>query len=327
MPVTGLMPLTKLQAAIEATPGTILPATRKQPILDGYLKEIAERHYPKEQRSSYIANYRSYQIKRHVEISGLQVALTFEDAPWWMQFFAKGGVAGVQIATSGAYTYTFTPTAGSNDLKTGNFELGDDTQNFSVPYVVGQRAEFGWVADGPLTCSMDFLGQRAEKQAATGALSDRVTEDINGALGKVYIDSTTIGSTLHGYPLAAKFILDNKYEPLFVGDGNIYPKEFFRGAARFMSGEVTLAFDSTAEWDKYVTSPGERKIRLLLEGTDAGGSNAKKFQVDWYGQYAEGSFGNQNGLRTVTFTGESIYNAGAGHDWRIVCVNSLPTLP
>ena len=94
-----------------------------------------------------------------------------------------------------------------------------------------------------------------------------------------------------------------------------------------MSGEVTLAFDATAQWDAFVTNPAERKIRLSIDGSIIHDAVVNQLQIDWYGHYAEGTFGNQNGLRTVTFVGESVYNAAAGWDWRINVQNSLSILP
>jgi hypothetical protein len=325
---TGVMPLSHFQAAIEATYGTILPATRKQPILPGaFLKEHGERHYVEEERGTYEKHYRSYVIKSHVELTGMQVAATFEDLPWFMQAFAKGGVTAVgEGGTPIAYGYTFVPTLASNDLKSVNWEVADDTANFSVAGCVGQSLELGFGTDGPMTTSVGYSGQRAVAQAVTGALGDRVTEDINAALFRAYIDTTTIGSTLHAYPLSLKFTLDNGYSPLFVGDGNLFPKEFVRGARRALKIETMLAFDSIAEYNTFKAGT-ERKIRLRVEGSTIHTTVKKALDIDWYGPWAEASFGEQGGLKTVTLSADSQYNATAGHSWRMYVRNALATLP
>jgi hypothetical protein len=329
MPVTGVMPLSHYQAAIESTYGTILAATRKQPILPGgFLKEHEERHYVEEERGTYEKNYRSYVMKSHVELSGLQVAATYEDLPWFLQAFAKGGVTG-GAGDGGSppmHTYTFAPALTSNDLKSVNWEVADDTQNFSVAGCVGNSLEIGVNRDGPMTLGVGYLGQRAVAQAITGALSDRVTEDINGGTWVAYIDTATIGSTLYAYPLSLKFTLENGYTPLFVGDGNLFPKEFVRGARRTMRLEAMLAFDSVAERNAFKAGT-ERKLRLRIDGSTIHTTVKKRLDVDWYGPWAEATFGEQGGLKTLSLSAESQYNASAGHSWRIVVQNALSALP
>jgi hypothetical protein len=329
MPVTGTMPLSHMQAAIEAVYGTILPATRKQPIMPGaFLKEHEERHYTDEQRGTYIDHYRSYVLKSHVEIAGVQVAATFEDVPWFLQAAAKGGVTGGagDGGTPAMYTYTFVPTLSVNDLKSVNWEVADDTQNFSVAGCVANSLELGFSRQGAMSMSVSYVGQRAVAQALTGALSDRVVEDINGALWVAYIDTNTIGSTLYAYPLSLKFTLENGYQPLYVGDGNLFPKEFFRGAKRHMKLEATLAFDSVAERNAFKAGT-ERKIRLRCDGSTIHTTVKKRIDIDWYGPWAEATFGEEGGLKTLTLSAESQLNAGAGHDWRIVVQNALNALP
>jgi hypothetical protein len=328
--LTGLIPLTVAQAAIEATKGTILPATRKQPILDGYLEDHMERQKVVEQRGSFIRNYRSYQIKRHVEISGLTFAATYEDLPWLFQFFLKGGVTGGagDGGTPAMYSYgPFSPTAASDDLKTCNWELGDDTQNFSIPYCVGNKLQLGFTREGPMTTSTDWLGARAVKQAKTGSLSDRVTEDIIGSDGIVYIDSTTIGTTAVAYPLSMNLTIDNNFNQLWVLDGNKYPKEAYRGQQRMMAMEMVIAFDTTAEYDAFLTSPAERKIRYRVNGTTIHNAITKQLTIDWYGYWDEAAFGSQNGMRIITLRGESHYDTGASLDWSATVQNALSTLP
>lgn len=328
MPVTGIIPLSLAQAAIESTKGTILPATRKQPILDGFLQEMVDRVKVVEQRNSLIRNYRSHQIRRWVEISGMTVQPTYEDLPWFLQAFLKGGVTATTDGGSPpAYPYIFTPTATSDDLKTVNWEFGTDTQDFSVPYCVGNRIQLGFNTDGPMTMQVDYLGQRAVKQTRTAALSDRVTEDIIGIDGIVYIDDTTIGTTAAAYPLSMQVTIDNNYQHLWTLGGTKYPSEAYRGEQRMMACEMVLAFASITEFDKFVTSPAERKIRYRVEGSTIHTTVKKRLTVDWYGYWDEASFGEQNGLRTLTMRGESHYNVSAGHDWRVEVVNALSSLP
>jgi hypothetical protein len=323
----GLVALSKFQAGLEATRGTAVPATRIQP-LNGWFVENVDRAKIHEQRNSFIDIFRSIQVKRWVELRGLTTSPTYEDLPWFLQSFLKGGVAGVLSATT-VYTYTFTPTAAADDLKTVTWEVGNDTQAFQVPFGLGQRLEMSFGGEKPAAMTCDYLGQKANKQAFTGALSDRVTEDINGENATCSIDSTTIGTTQVPQVLTAKFSIENNWEQLFRLDGNLFPGDAYR-KPRSAQLEITLQFASTTEYDAFVTAPAERKVRLLVPGSVIAGSTGnvqKLLQIDWYGFWDTAPISDQNGLHIVTLTGTSHYDTGATADWSVAVKNGLVTLP
>lgn len=323
----GLVALTKFQAGLESTRGTAVAATRIQP-LNGYLNENVERAKIHEQRNSFNDVYRSLQVKRMVELRGLTTSPTFEDLPWFLQSFVKGGVTGVLSAAT-VYTYTFVPTYTADDLKTVTWEAGDDTQAFQVPFSVGERLELAFGADRPATMTVDYLGQKAVKQAFTAALSDRVTEDINGATATATIDSTTIGTTTVTNVLDCKFTLQNNWTQLWRLDGNIFPGDAYR-KPRSAQLEMTLQFNSTTEYDAFVTSPAERKIRLSVNGTVIPGSTGnvvKNLAIDWYGFWDDATISDSNGVHVVKVVGTSHYDATATQDFQVVIKNGLVTLP
>lgn len=327
MPPTGTLPLTKFQAAQEVTAGTILAATRIQPMaMGGLLTENIERVKPQEQRNSYIRNFRSFQVKRSVELT-MTSSPTYEDLPW----FGKGFLAVPTVSPTGvtAYDWVFTPTIASDDLKTVCWEVGDDTQAYAVPYSVGNKLELTLAADSPASFSASYLAQRASPISFTSSLSDRVTEDINGALFTATIDTTTIGSTAVTNVLDAKFTIDNHYQQLWVGDGNIYPGSAYRSEPRSVQLEATLLFNSTTEYLTFTADTG-RKIRFQVLGSAVAGSSPTKFRtltIDWYGKWDTAPISDQNGIHVVKFTGESIYDATASMDWKITVRNALATLP
>lgn len=324
---SGLVALTKFQAGIEATRGTAVPATRIQP-LNGYFRELVERAKVHEQRNSFIDIYRSLQVKRMVELRGLTTSPTFEDLPWFLQSFVKGGVAGV-LSASTVYTYTFTPTPTADDLKTITWECGDDTQAFAVNYGVGERLELNFQADRLAVMTCDYLGQKATKQAFTAALSDRVTEDINGAQMTATIDTSTIGTTAALNVLDAKFVLQNNWSQLWRLDGNIFPGDAYR-KPRSATLDLTVQFNNTTEYDAFVTTPVQRKVRLTCLGTvipGSTGSIAKSLAIDFYTFWDVAPISDQNGIHVVKLTGTSTYDATATQDFQVVVKNGLATLP
>ena len=300
MAITGTVPLSYMQAAIEAVAGTDLAATRKQPILGGTLTEHYERTKIMEQRGSLIRNYRSIQTKRWCEISGMEVAPTFQDLGWFMRLAAQGKASSSGTPTAvTAFRYDFQPTVATDDLKTATLEVGDTTQEWDVNFAVINRLEFGWSVGGVATLSCDWLGQKATASSYTSNLSDRVTEDINGALAKVYIDSTTIGSTQVYNVLDYRFVLDNHYAQFWAADGGIFSRDVYRTEPRSAQVEATLAFIDTTE---YLTFTGDtsRKMRTRVLGSA--------------------------GLHVVKFSGESHYDATAGADWKVSVITDVSTL-
>jgi len=332
MAVTGIKPLFKLQAAIEATRGTDLPATRIQPIISGNLVDREERIFLQEERNSFIANYRSIVTKTYSELAGIEVAPTYEDLPWFLQFFAKGGVSGV-LEDITAYRYTFTPTVATDDLKTATFETGDDTNAWQVNYGIGTRFELTLARNAPASMSVDFLGQKSTSTTYTGALSDRVTEDINGALTAVYIDADggTIGNSAVTNVLEVKVGLETAQTQFWALTGSVDPSDAYRNAPRKMTVDAKIVFRNTTEYDAWkanTTTDSKRLVRVSTSGsTVSGSSTAKLAQFDMYVSWTEAPFSEEEGLRVIQFSGETEYYASASKDWDIQVVNGLSALP
>ena len=328
----GEMALSGVQLGWEATSGTLVPATRADPILQGNIVEHVERDFPDEQRNSFIANYRNFALKNYVEVAGVQIRPTFEGLPAWLRLFLKGiSLTGAVVGVTGA-SYVFSPTATSNDLITGTGEFFDPTQCYGVPYLLGNKLELGFAKNGPMTCSMDFLGQKAVPQSKTGALTIGAYEDIIGAAATVKIDTTTIGTTPVYTVLDAKFTIDNGYIQDFVMDGNLYARGAHRGKTRYMALDMTLQFLDTTEYTLFQNSSigTPRKIRLSVDGTNISGSTGplkRNLMIDWYGVWETAAFDSSDGMRTVKLSGRSQFDATATYDWKVTVQNGLVVTP
>lgn len=331
--MSGEMALESLQAGLESARGTLVPATRIEPILGGWFKEVVERSWPDEIRNSFIKVYRNFPIKNYIEVSGLQIAPTYEGLGWWLQLIAKGGVTGILSATT-AYTYTFTPTIASDDLKTASLEFAMQAQNYAVGFGLGNKMELAWGHDGPMTASFDLLGQKATAQAKTGALSAGAYEDIIGPLFTCSIDTTTIGSTLVTNVIEGKFTLDNHWAQEYAGTGFLYPNDAHRSEDRSADVELTLWADAAGvtEYNLFRTSGAgtPRKIRTVIDGTvipGSAGSLAKRFTLDKYVVWDTAEPGEKDGKRTFQFKGKTQYDTTATYDWSIALRHGLSALP
>jgi hypothetical protein len=330
MAITGQMPLAKMQVAREVVPGTSLAATRKHPIMSGNLNEHSETVFPQEQRESFIANHRAFATKRWVEVAGMEVAPTFEDLPWYCNFSISCNMTGSPTAVT-ARRYAFTPLKTANDLGTATLELGDDTTEFDVNFAVMTRMELTIPKSAPATMTMDWLGQSATSGSFTSNLTNRTTEDINGALGTAYIDATTIGSTQVTNVMDAKVTIETALTQFWAFNGSLQPVDTYRSAARKAMVEMTIAFTNTTEYAAYQANIGasastKRKIRYVVNGSTITGtspSTTRSLTIDLYTIWTEAPFGESDGLRTIAFKGETIYDATADTDFSLTVVNDV----
>jgi hypothetical protein len=263
-----------------------------------------------------------------VAFSGVGNA-TYEDLPWWLQIFAKGGVTGVLSATT-VYTYTFTPTATSDDLKTVTLEVGNDTQAYQIPYGLGEKLELSWQGGQPVKMSVDLLGQQLTAQSFTGALSDRTGRGPRRHDGQGLHrqrrrhDRHDAGANV----LAGKITLSNRWQQITHLRGNLYPDDAQRDS-RWIDFEFDIHFNNTTEFAQLLTG-GERMIRVLFTGTTiagSAGSIARTTTINLYGYHVSAPFATSNAIRTVKIVGNTQYDTTATTDWSIAVANALVTLP
>src|ERR1051326_6091436 len=324
----GLNTLQKAQAFLESTRGTTGTATRIVYFDRGaWFTHNVQREFPDEDRNSFVDFYRQITLAQSVGLSGGFTA-TFDDIPWWLQLYAKGGVAGVLSNTS-VYTYTFAPTVTSDDLKTATMEIGNDTQAYQIPYVLGQKLELTWGGGQAVKCNADMLGQKLTAQAFSGALSDRTLEDIVGTTAKVWIDNAggTIGTTQALNVLSGKITLENKWAQITHLQGNLFPDDAQRDS-RSIQIELDVHFNNTTEFAQLLAG-GERLVRVQFTGTNIAASSpttAKSLTIDFYGYWTAAPFSVSGPIRVVKMTGQSVYDATPAADWKIVAVNQLVSL-
>lgn len=325
----GLNALQKAQAFLESTRGTAAAATRIVYFDRGaWFEQVVGREFPNEDRNSFIRAYRQLTTSHAVKLSATAQA-TFDDLPWWGQLFWKGGVTGVLSAVT-VYTYTFTPTATSDDLKTATLEIGNDTQAYQIPYCLGDKMEISWANGQGVKIAVDLLGQQLTPQAFTGSLTDRTVEDIVGTTAKVYIDNAggTIGTTQALNVLSGKITFQNNWTQLTHLRGNLYPDDAQRDT-RSATIELDVHFNNTTEFAQLIAG-GERLIRVIFTGTVIAGSTGnvvKSATFDFYGYYLSAPFSVQGPIRVVKLVGQSVYDTTATKDWQVAIANQLVSLP
>lgn len=322
----GVVALSGFQGGLQADRVSPVAATRTQP-MNGWFVGDLETYRVHEQRVSFIDVYRSFPVKQFAELRGLKVFPTYEDLPWFLQGFAKGGVSGV-VSDTAAYTYTFLPTATADDLKLVTWEALADTQDFMFPCCLADKFDFNFAAGGAAELTLDYLAQQAIAQARTGSLSDRITEDILGAGAQAYVDTTTIGTTPVADIVSFQFTLTNNWVQLFTFNGHLYPTKFYR-KVRSANCSISVQFDSMTEYNAFMAAT-ERKVRLFMQGSNIAGTagpTKKSLTIDVYGPWLTFPLSDTNGVYIAKATLDSRFNATATADWRIAVTNGLATLP
>ncbi len=324
----GLVALSDFAFGLESVRGTEVNASRKVGLV-GNLNEVNEDVLPQEQRNSFFANYRNFQVKSFVQ-GQLTGSPTFERLPIFLKCAVRGDASSDPVlSATTVYTHTFTPQATADDLKTATIEWDAETAAYTATYGLLNRLELQWQAGAAPTMSMDWLAASMTAKAKTSSLSDLTEEDVSMAVATVTIDASTIGTTTVTNVLEARFALDNNWTQLWRADGTAKPGEAYR-QTRKANLDLTIQFNNTTEYEAFrATGRAGRKIRLDLEGTvisGSAGSITKRVRIDWYGKYRTGVISDQNGVYVLRVAGESIYDATAASDFSIAVRNGSSTV-
>jgi hypothetical protein len=324
----GLVALSDFQFGLESVRGTEVDASRKIPLV-GAFNEINEDVLPQEQRRSFEANYRNFQVKQFVQ-GQLTGSPTFERLPFLLKCAVRGDSSSdaVNSATT-AYTYTFTPQPTADDLKTATIEFDAETAAYTATFGLLNRLELNWQAGAAPSLSMDWLAKSMTAKAKTSSLSDTTEEDVSMGVATVTIDASTIGSTTVTNVLEARFALENNWNQLWTANATITPSDAYR-STRKAALDLTVQFNDTVEMEAFRSSGrAGRKIRLALDGSiiaGSAGSLTRRVTIDWYGKWRTAVLSDQNGIYVLRCAGESIYESTAGASFKVTVRNGNLTV-
>ena len=334
---TNELILLKNQAGIEAVRGTNVAATRKlyAQITPTYTKPLQEFS---DQTGTYFDRRRAAYGLEEIGFTGLDMA-TFEDLPWWAQLFLKGGVTGVSDSgtPNPAYTYTFAPSAATDDLKSITLEFNEAGNPYesgqvmvtqaTLRFNVGNNNEPAWMLD------LTMMGRDWQTTTFTVALSDRDTEVILGRGTKLFIDDTggTIGTTQKlGSLISASITFNpNIHFKNFAEDETNYAKnKVGRGAYR-IDAQFQFEFADDVEFAKYRNStPQPRLVRLEREGTVIHTTVKKRMRLDFpNGIWSSWSRADRQGNLVANFGMAAFYDVTEANIFEMEVVNGLATLP
>jgi hypothetical protein len=326
----GEVALRRWQAAIEATRGVDLPATRRVYVTGHMEKDIAL-IAPAEDRGTWISNYRSTQgvITATLPVEG---GASYEDLPWWFQFALKGGVTGAVRGVT-AYDYIFVPTPATDDLKSGTFEFGDDTQAYHSNFCMVDTMEIVGALNSYWTMSIGLIGTDMVTDTFTAALPDRTVEDVNTYLTKLAIGAAGAvpSSYMTGRFIGFKLSINNHLSRKYFADGTAPTLGGMGRGKREFTLEITFEGNAATITERGVWEAGTSRVaRITATGSAIAGSTGpvlRTVDIIFPGKWQAFVIGERETNTIFTATLRNEFDSALNYDLSATATNALATLP
>ncbi len=320
------------RAALEASRGSDTTPVSALEFTDAFHQQQVQTIRPPKLSGSYFA-YRSAAAGTETNTLEMSGPLGYDMGIW----LANTHVKAVASGTGGGAdkTWTFTPTSGSDDIKSASVQIGySDGIGASQPAVkilsvLGDELSIKWdkTGDGQVTYSSKMVSPTTATQlsAFTGAAAAIGSAYIcSSSTTTVTIDTTTMGTTTDSKWTDLTFTLTNGFQNLYTLNNSTSATATYRPKPRVWKLEGSRYYDAKTEWDAYVAKT-ERKVRIKSTGPVVGASNYS-FQLDLYGVYTEMTWVESDDLGFQKFTLEPYYDTTATTDFGIVIVSALASI-
>jgi hypothetical protein len=252
-----------------------------------------------------------------------------------MQLAIKGGVTGTGSASVG-YTYAFTPSLATDDLKSMTLEFGEPGNPYEVDQVMcnsftlrgdpDSDSEPAWMFEA------EMMGRALSTTTYTSSITDRTTEPITARGTKLYVDSTAggLGTTQVTGKLINWSISGNNniHYKAFAEDETSYAANKVGRGERTFDGELTVEFDGDSGTLSFASYRAGTPIYLRLEreGTTIATTYKKRLRVDAAAYISNISWGDREGNMTATIQFNCFYDSTFGSDLKVEVINALSTL-
>jgi hypothetical protein len=319
------------RAGLETNRGVGVTPTRLIYAEEMAFEQVVQTIKPDEHRGSYNPNY-SASAGREENTITMSGRVSYDDLIWWANLFVKGVASG----TGGGAdkTWTFLPTATSDDVKAATIQLGYTDTIASAPGIEQQfcmgdtfTLHFEKNDDGAVTFDAQLIGGEALSQitAFTGSLSDRsvVLASCNNTI--LYADqASAIGSSQDTTFVSLDWTLNLGPVRFYTLSGTTGPTAVYRPDYRRWEATLVRQFTSDLYWDDY-SDKTVQKIRCRTTGPALGGSNYK-IDLDLYGVVTNRTESDVDGIITEELTLGQIYDATATADHQLVVVNATSAI-
>jgi hypothetical protein len=279
--------------------------------------------------SSKIA--RQYTPKYLAELEFPETEATFEFLPYLL----SAGIATVAATTQGSgkvYVYTV-PSGDTAGIKTYTIEGGDNKTVEEIEYAFVSEIKLTGKKGEAWMMSAKWFGRQGTVSSFTGALTPIAVDEMLFQKTKLYIDTTTIGTTqISNSLLEASITINTGWKPQHTATGNLYfDYAEFTGAE--VELEMTLLNNTTTIAERVLwRADTPRLFRFKCEGdaltTSATTYSYKTMIFDMAGMYSEFSSPNDEDEGSAVFKVKAFggYHSTAAKFAEFTVVNQLATL-
>ena len=329
--MAGIRALRKIQMGKETTAGSLVDSTtlwRGVGVLEDALevKQV-------EEDVGYISGLdRQYVPKLLGKLSMENTPATFEQLPYLGEAGIKAVATGVADGAGGGKIYAYPmPTTTKNTINTYTLEGGDDQQEEEMEYGFVESFKLSGKAGEAWMMSGNWAGRQIALGTFTASLTPPAVEEILFGKSLLYIDATTIGTTVKSSTLlAADVDVKTGWVAVFSGDGQLY-FTFVKVTDPEVTLNITFEHDATGVAEKAAWRAQTRRlIRLKVTGsavTSGTAYNAKTLVLDFGGKWQTfDKIGEQNGNDVVQGTLSARPSTTDSTFFTMTVVNTLTSL-
>lgn len=305
--MAGIKALRKIQMGKETTAGNLVNSTTLWRGV-GVLEDAREIKVVEEDVGYLSGLDRVYIPKLLAKLAMGNTPATFEQLPYLGEAGIKAVGTGVADGAGGGKIYAYPmPTTQKNTINTYTLEGGDDQQEEECEYGFVEGFKLSGKGGEALMMSADWVGRQIALGTFTASLTPPSVEEILFGKGLLYVDATTIGTTVKSLTLLGMDVdVKTGWVAVFSADGELY-----FSFAKVTSPEVTLSItfehDATGVAEKAAWRAKTRRlVRLKFTGsavTSGTAYNAKTLLLDFGGKWDKfDKIGEQDGNDIVQGT-------------------------
>jgi len=326
----GVKALRKIQLGQETTAGTAVAATTVWRG-NGVIKDAREIVIVEEDIGLFVGDGRSFVAKLGAALELEDTPATFEQLPYILSMGLMKDVDGSADGSGSGkiYTYNLSTNAQATPL-TMTIEQGDNTRVDEMEYSFVTEWRLSGSHGEALQMGASVVGRQATDAEFTASVAIPTVEEILFGKGKLYIDATTMGTTLKsGTFLGFELTGDSGFRAVHTGDGNLYFYAHKQQKPK-ITGVLILEHDATGEAElNAARAETKRLVRMVFEGsalTTAGTAYTyKSLVIDAPIKYTEvPQVEDEDGDDVVRLPFEVLFDGT--NNFQIVVVNQLSSL-
>lgn len=319
-----------VQLGVESTPGTSVAADKKLLSTSIQTKVMAEINSFRPMGTKFATTEILGKEWSEFDIEGQG---SYQDTPYLLSS-CLAYAAPVQIATSGAYTWTFAPSSTADDtVKTYTVEHGSSVRAHKLTNALITEIEYDFSRDG-VEIKGAGIGQKITDGITLTATPTSIAEKpILPTDVDIYIDTTSagLGTTKLTRALTANIKVSDRFGPVWVL--NSANSSFVSTIETEPSAEVTVMVEADSQGMGLLTdmrSTTTKFLRISATSADnAGNSGTNKYKFQWDAAVKVkdvGEFSDEDGIYAIEWTFDMIHDPTWGKAMTVECVNSVSAL-